>query len=135
MTALPTGQEDGVRASRLPPATVAPVTIDGIRYQQMSGSTDPDIGQLGGILGAFDAGGRRLWWMKVYDNPRRPDVEGDVQDVFFQSMTVQDDGRLLIVNEDGKRFLVDVRQRTSTAAGETAKPASSPQDDVFSLDG
>ena len=52
--------------------------------------------------------------MKVYDNKRRDDLEGDVQDVFFRSMDVQPDGRLLIVSEDGRRFLVDVNARTST---------------------
>lgn len=79
----------------------------------MYGHPDGEHGQVGGLLAAYDADGHVLWSMKVFDNRRRDDLEGDVQDVFFRSMDVQPDGRLLIVNEVGQRFLVDVKTRTS----------------------
>lgn len=60
--------------------------------------------------------------MKVYDNRRKPGLEGDVQDVFFSSMSVDADGRLRIVNERGDTFLVDVTTRTVTAIAKS-KPA------------
>ena len=59
--------------------------------------------------------------MKVYDSRRRPELEGDVQDVFFSEMSAEPDGRLRIVNERGEIFLVDVKTRTVIAAGK-AKP-------------
>ncbi|MGC1520270.1 MAG: hypothetical protein WA803_01915, partial [Steroidobacteraceae bacterium] len=71
--------------------------------------------QMGGYLVAIDvATGKTLWSLKVYDNKRDPVREGDVQDVFFKSMTLQSDGTLLIENERGKRFAVDPKGRTST---------------------
>ncbi len=100
--------------SRSAPAMVAPVTVDGIRYAPLIGEPDGAHGQVGGLLAAYRSNGTVLWSMKVYDNKRRDDLEGDVQDVFFRSMDVQPDGRLLIVSEDGRRFLVDVNARTST---------------------
>lgn len=58
-------------------------------------------GQIGGILGAFDAANRELWRLRVYENVRIPGLEGDVQDVYFQSMSV-DGSKLLIENENGE---------------------------------
>jgi len=114
---------DGPRASRLPPAKVDPVTIGGIRYSQRIGKESVD-GQVGGILAAYDGAGELLWTVKVYDNRRRPDLEGDVQDVFFSSMSLEPDGRLRIVNENGDTFLVDVKTRNVTSI-----PKEKPVDD------
>jgi hypothetical protein len=109
-------KSDGAAAaSRLPPPIVAPVVIDGITYRQVMGSSDPAVGQFGGWLGAFAADGAPLWTMKVYDNRRDPDLEGDVQDVYFQSMQREADGHLRIENEAGDQFQVDVHSRTSVA--------------------
>lgn len=96
-------------ASRAPPPRVAPVFIAGVRYAQVAGDPDTD-GQVGGILAAYDASNRELWRLKVYVNPRRPDLEGDVQDVWFRSLLAQGD-RLLIENERGERFEVDPAAR------------------------
>lgn len=92
-------------ASRLPPPRVPPVFIAGIRYAQVPGDMETD-GQVGGILAAFDASNRELWRLKVYDNPRRPELEGDVQDVWFRSLRAEG-GKLLIENERDERFEVD----------------------------
>jgi hypothetical protein len=111
----------GPSASRLPPPDVAPVSIDGVRYAQRAGKEAVD-GQVGGLLGAYDSAGTLLWTLKVYDNRRRPDLEGDVQDVYFKSLAVEPDGRLRIVNEVGDAFIVDVNTREVTALPK-AKPA------------
>ncbi len=103
-----------VSASRLPPARIASISIGGVHFAPICGTAEGAHGQVGGLLAAYRANGTVLWSMKVYDNKRRDDLEGDVQDVFFRSMDVRPDGRLLIVNEDGRRFLVDVNARTST---------------------
>ncbi len=52
---------------------------------------------MGGYLQALDeASGEQLWLLKVCDKQRQAGKEGDVQDVFFKSMTLQPNGNLLI---------------------------------------
>ena len=65
----------GVKASSLPPAKIAPVTLNGVVYAQIAGKESID-GQVGGLLAAYSSQGEVLWTMKVYDNRRRPELEG-----------------------------------------------------------
>ncbi len=118
-----------ISASRVPPPRVPPVFIAGVRYAQVAG--DPDVdGQVGGILAAYDASNRELWRLKIYANARRPDLEGDVQDVWFRSLRVEG-GLLLIENERGERFQVDPAQRRVNGLP-TQSPASKPDVDPIS---
>jgi hypothetical protein len=104
-------------SSRIPPPKVAPVHADGVRYEQVGNGLTAGLDQMGGYLAAYDeADGKQLWTLKVYDNVRNPHREGDVQDVFFKSMSLQPDGTLLIENERGARFVVDPKARTSVPA-------------------
>lgn len=97
---------------RPPPPKVPPLVRDGMRYVQHIGTHDDGIGQSGGLLDIVDdATGNLLTTLKVYDNTRRPDVEGDVQDIFFESMTFDASGKLIIADELGRRFAVDVVKR------------------------
>ncbi len=96
-------------ASRAPPKRVPPVVIDGVRYGPVAGTLDRD-GQIGGILGAFDASNHELWRLRVYENVRIPGLEGDVQDVYFRSLRA-DGTKLVIENENGARFEVDTVSR------------------------
>ncbi len=101
-------------ASRPPPTVVPPVVVGGLRFQQRHG--DPQVdGQVGGWLDAFDHSGKRLWTLKVYENLRQPGLEGDAQDVFFSSMEALPDALLRIVDESGRRWLVDIHARSVTA--------------------
>jgi hypothetical protein len=101
--------------SRIPALQVPPVVKDGVRYEQVRNGIVAGLGQMGGYLAAVRvADGTQLWTLKVYDNARDPEREGDVQDVFFASMVLQDDGTLLIENERGAKFVVDPEARTST---------------------
>lgn len=103
--------------SRIPAPQVAPITLGGIRYEQVKNGLLAGFDQMGGFLVAKDdASGELLWTLKVYENPRQAGKEGDVQDVFFKTMQLQSDGTLLIENERGKRFLVDPSARTVVAA-------------------
>jgi hypothetical protein len=98
----------GKSSSRIPAPTVAPVTIGKVRYEQVRNGLLAGFDQMGGYLVAYDAeSGKQLWTLKVYDNKRLSDKEGDVQDVFFKSMTVRPDGTLLIENERDGCFVVD----------------------------
>ena len=100
---------------RGPPPEVPPIVRDGIRYAQGEDGRDPGLPQASGMLVVSDDfSGKRLWTLAVYsegiDARRTPDARW----VFFQSMAFDVDGRLRVVNEDGKAFLVDVRRHTST---------------------
>ena len=103
--------------SRIPSPAVAAVSTGNVRYEQVLNGLLAGFDQMGGYLAAYDdASGRQLWTLKVYDNRRLPDREGDVQDVFFKSMSLLPDGTLLIENERGARFIVDPAARMSRAA-------------------
>ena len=52
----------------------------------------------------------------MFDNTRDPDFEGDAQDVFVREMHFDADGRLQVVDEIGRHWVVDVKTRTSTPA-------------------
>lgn len=100
-------------ADRPAPPEVEPVVRDGVRYERLIGN-DP---QVGGLIAACDvASGQRLWTLAVFDNVRDPAFEGDAQDVFVREMQFDTDGRLRIVDEHGRRWIVDVKTRTSSAA-------------------
>ncbi len=99
--------------SRKAPPEVPPISHDGVRYQQvLSGA---ELGEPGrsGYLGAYDADtGERLWHVRVYEHERAEHLEEDVQDVFFASMQLLEASRrLLIENERGERFEVDIETR------------------------
>jgi outer membrane protein assembly factor BamB len=99
-----------IKRSRIPAPAVDPIRSNGIRYEQVRNGLLAGFDQMGGYLAAYDdRTGEQLWTLKVYDNKRDPAMEGDVQDVFFKSMTLTSDGRLLIENERGARFVVDPR--------------------------
>ena len=111
-------------ASRLPPLQVPPVTIGGIEFRQLLGPDDASDASRGGYLGAFAADGSPLWTLQVYASPRRPDLEGDVQDVYFTAIVAEANGQLLIENEAGARFRVDVTTRTVVPVARAAVPAT-----------
>ena len=87
-----------------------PVYHDGVAYSQ-------DDNGPGGLLVASDEdSGKQLWTLKVYNVDIDKAQEADVQWVFFRSMAFDPDGRLRIVNEAGKAFLVDVKSRAVAPA-------------------
>lgn len=103
-----------IAAKRRAAPEVAAVTLDGVRYEQaVLARSEAGGGQRTGWLAARKgASGEPLWRVRVYELQVDPRLEGDVQDVFFASMTASPDGHeLLIANERGDRFAVDVRTR------------------------
>jgi hypothetical protein len=115
-------------ASRARPPHVPPVFIAGIRYAQVPGHVETD-GAASGILAACDASNREVWRLKVHEHPRRPELEGDVQDVWFRSLRVEG-GKLLIENERGERFEVDPATRHVLALPAPTRAATSDIDPI-----
>jgi hypothetical protein len=102
-------------AGRGDPPVVPPIVRDGIRYAQGEEGRDPDLPQASGMLVVSDDfSGKRLWMLAVYTEGADARKTPDARWVYFKSMVFDADGRLLVVNEDGKSFLVDVKRRTST---------------------
>jgi len=105
------------QADRLAPPEVPPVVLDGVSYAQADDGRALGLSQSHGVLLASDAAsGKPLWALAVYPEVVDPSREADVQWVFFKSMAVAPDGRLRIVNERGKAFLVDVKHRSVAPA-------------------
>jgi hypothetical protein len=98
---------------------VAPVEIDGIRYEQDTESYRHGGDQPGGYLVAIDPKtGNRLWMLKVYpvEDHRAAGVTGG--GLYFSSMArVPGEKTLEIVNEAGGRYRVDIARRTAEQVG------------------
>ena len=97
---------------RTAPPKVKPVTVGGLRIQALHWGRSRGLGQNGGYIAAFDAAsGRELWTLKVYDIAYDPKMEEDVQDLFIAKLAVEGD-KLSVRDEDGRRFVVDLKSRT-----------------------
>jgi len=97
---------------RVGPEEVPPVTIAGTRYEVVHWGRERGLGQNGGYIAAVDAAsGQELWTLKVYDVTYDPDMEEDVQDVFIESLAPRGDDKLAIVDERGRKYIVDPRRR------------------------
>jgi len=109
----PEATQPAASADRVPPPEVPPVERDGVRYLQAEDGRKVGQDQEHGVLVAIDiASGRQLWSLVVYPNRPAPGLEEDAQWIFFTSMSFARDGRLRIVNEADKTFLVDVKRHT-----------------------
>ena len=101
-------------ASRAAPPVVPPVTHAGIRYEQLDDERllgiDPDAN----YIVARDAGSNAvLWTLQIYRSEVVPGLETDVQAVYFKSMRLSaDSAQLLIEDEIGRHFVVDLAART-----------------------
>ncbi len=103
VVALVTGPAN---AKRTVPRAVEPVTVRGVTYSA------PETAM--GFVVAFDASsGRELWRQCIYRVRVDPSLERDVQDVFITSLTLRD-GSLVIANERGERYALDLSTRKVT---------------------
>jgi outer membrane protein assembly factor BamB len=97
---------------RVAPPKVKPVTIGDVRYEAIHWGRERELGQNGGYIAALDATtGAELWTLKVYDIAYDDRMEEDVQDRFIKSLKADASG-LLVTDEDGCRYSVDLETRT-----------------------
>ncbi len=95
------------------PPEIPDIIRQGLRYSQRLTHSE-NLHQMGGVLEVFNSkSGELLWSLVVYENKRHPDLEGDVQDIFFKSMKFLNDTELEIENEAEKKYLVNVTSKTS----------------------
>jgi hypothetical protein len=102
-------------ASRPAPARVPPVVHRGVRYEQNLAAT-PAAGMApGGALAAHDdASGKLLWQMQVYTVPDTAPPGLSHPGRYFRAMSLVDGKeQLLIEDETGSRYLVDLQARSA----------------------
>ena len=95
-----------VLAKRAAPTDVAPVVIKGVEY-----SAPHDA--MGFVVAKGISSGKELWRARIYEVRVNAELERDVQDVFITSLVVKDD-TLLITNERGEKFSLDLHTRKVT---------------------
>ena len=92
-------------AKRGAPPQVSSVHYNGVVYSTIS------LPETMGIVEARDdTTGKKLWERRIYSVVVMPAIEADVQWVFITSMRLEGDS-LLITNERGKRFRLDLGTR------------------------
>lgn len=100
---------------RVAPPQVAPVTLGALRIEAVHWGKERGLEQNGGYLEAFDReSGAARWLLRVYAIDYRPALESDVQDLFIAQMQTGPGGTLIVVDEQGRRFVVDPGTRTVT---------------------
>jgi hypothetical protein len=104
------GGAPSVAAKRRAPPQVPPVKIGDVRYEQARLGPQEAKGLRSGYLAAYKGDSdTMLWRVKVYDVAYDPQLEADVQDVWFRKMSVSPDGKqILIENEIGDQFAVEI---------------------------
>src|SRR5438132_8166883 len=89
-------------AKRRAPKPVPPVVWQGVEYR-----APLDVDHIGHVQAVELVSGKKLWETRVYENYTLPLLEEDVQRVFISRMQVKG-GKLLIENESGKSFKLDL---------------------------
>jgi hypothetical protein len=83
---------------------VRPVTVAGVTYVAPGWPI--------GVSIAKDAfSNRELWRKRIYTLRYDHRLEQDVQDVFITSLAVRDGNALIITNERGERYVLDLSTR------------------------
>jgi len=104
---------DTAEAKRKAPKPVQPIVHNGIRYVAVHWGHRVGKRQNGGHVQAWDVKTNTcLWTRQAYTTRYKPGLERDVQDVFITSMKVVD-GKLVVTNERGKTFKMDLAEAGS----------------------
>ena len=92
-------------AKRGAPAEVLPLTVGNIEYSAPHrNGTQKQMG----LIEAHDLrSGKLIWSRQIYAVKYDPDLEGDVQDVFIKSITVQGNN-LIITNERNSKYQLNL---------------------------
>ena len=84
------------------------MVVDSVRY---SASAEPEL--MGFVIATDVSSGKELWRQRIYRVFIKPFLEEDVQWVFITSL-VQQNHTLLITNERGGHFTLDLTTRKVT---------------------
>ncbi len=90
-------------AKRPAPKPVPPVVFQGVEYR-----APLSVARMGHVEAVEVATGKKLWDTMVYQVWRNPLAEEDNQWVFITSLLIRD-RKLLVSNENGTRFRIDLK--------------------------
>ena len=96
---------------------MAPVVHDGVKYLAPNAN-----GREGKVEARSEKTGEKLWDAVIYTVTIDPNLEQDVQWVFITELAVRD-GKLLVTNEKGERYVVDLKTRKVEKVKNDAKGA------------
>lgn len=101
---------------RVAPPVVRPVHVGPLRIEALHWGRERGLGQNGGFIRAIhERSGDEEWIIRVYGIDYDPEMEEDVQDIFIRSIEpVDGDTALLVADERGRRFRVEVESREVT---------------------
>ncbi len=94
-------------AKRSAPLELKEITIGAVIY-----SAPHDA--MGFVVATNGETKKELWRVRIYEVKKDPKLEGDVQDVFITSL-VKDGESLIVTNEQGKKFRLDLATQKVTA--------------------
>jgi hypothetical protein len=106
------------KPKRVGPPDVKPVQIGKLRFEAVHWGRERGFEQNGGVVAALDvASGKEQWTVVVYRIEYIPKLETDVQDLFIRTLVAAPDGKhLLVTDEKGRRFEVDIAARSARPA-------------------
>ena len=94
-------------AKRSAPAEVPSITTVEAVYSVPHFGFKNSTGQNGGVIHAHHPETKKLLWsVQVYKTVYDKDLEGDVQDVFIKSLSIDKDHNLLIMSDEKSRVFV-----------------------------
>ena len=112
-------------AKRAAPRDVAPVVAGNVEY---SAPTD----RMGVVVASERASRKMLWCRRIYVVHRRASLESDVQDVFISKLALEG-GMLIVSNERGEDYALDIKTRhvlpRGSAGGATGSSRDTPAPD------
>jgi outer membrane protein assembly factor BamB len=99
---------------RMAPKKVAPLSVNGVRYEVTLRGRSRGFTQPGGVIVAIDEKtGKEIWILQAYTVTYERDEEQDVQNVFITEIALSGNGKaLLITNERGERYSVNLEDRS-----------------------
>ena len=92
-------------AKRRAPAEVLPVKMGNFEYS--APHRNGTHKQMGSIEAQDLKSGKLIWSRQIYTVKYDPDLEGDVQDVFIKSITIQGNN-LIITNERNSKYQLNL---------------------------
>ncbi len=95
-----------------PPKRSAPTEVKGVTAGNVVYSAPHDA--MGFVVATNSETKKELWRVRVYEVKKDPKLEGDVQDVFITSLVMEGES-LIVTNEKGKKFRLDLATQKVTA--------------------
>jgi hypothetical protein len=101
-------------AKRKAPKHVAPLSLNGVRYEAVLDTDELGYGGRGGVIAAYDdRTGELVWHVRIYRTEYNPTFEQDAQETYITSISAIGGGEVLLVTDERqRRFRLDLADRS-----------------------